>query len=247
MLFNVFNNPVSKHKLSLCADVRVIARPEELDAKIDETVAAPKGINHKRSPYFKMPDIFKAVSNKHLTVLTHYPTYQQTTEYSCGPAVVLTVLWYYGTTDNTETSLVEKMGTSTEIGTNVKQVADYFRSIGWTVQTNLSGKKTFDTYEKFAAFVLEELKSNHPILVANVAWGGYWRVIIGYDTMGTEATVDDVLIFADPYDIGDHNQDGYSVENGSKFFWSWFMYQLFPEEEREQPFVVAYPAEDKKQ
>ena len=101
--------------------------------------------------------------------LTHYPTYQQTTEYSCGPAAALTVLWYYGYKDNTEVSLVKKMGTSSQTGTHVKQTADYFRSIGWIVQTNLPGKKTFDTYEKFVSFVLQELKSNHPILVANVS------------------------------------------------------------------------------
>ena len=227
--------------LTYARDVRVIPYPA--GAKIDEAVAAPQEINHKRSAYFNMPDIFKAVSNKHLTILTHYPTYQQTTEYSCGPAAALTVLWYYGYRNNTETSLVNKMGTSSEIGTNVKQMADFFRSIGWTVQTNLPGKKTFDTYETFTTFVLQELKSNHPILVANVTWGGHWRVIIGYDTMGTASTLDDVLIFADSADTGDHNQDGYSVENGPKFYWSWFMYQLFPENEREQPFVLAYPAE----
>ncbi len=233
--------------LTYAQDVRVDADSDGLDTTIDKTMAAPQGINHKHSPYFKMPDVFKAVSNKHLTILTHYPTYQQTTEYSCGPAAALTVLRYYGYKDETETSLVKKIGTSTEIGTNVKQIANYLRSIGWTVQTSLPGKKTFDTYEKFAAFVLQELKANHPILVANVAWGGHWRVIIGYDTMGTDSTLDDVLIFADPYDIGDHNQDGYNVENGPHFFWSWFVYQLFPEDEKEQPFVLAYPEGNKKQ
>lgn len=225
-------------------EVRVIPYPEGLEAKIDETVVAPQEINHKHSAYFKMPDIFKAVSNKHLTVLTHYPTYQQTTEYSCGPAAALTVLWYYGYRNETENSLVDKIGTSSEIGTHVKQLADYFRSIGWTVRTNLPGKKTFDTYEAFAAFVRQELTAKHPILVANVAWGGHWRVIIGYDTMKTDSTLDDVLILADPADTGDHHQDGYGVENGPEFFWSWFMYQLFPESEREQPFVLTYPAKN---
>ncbi len=47
-------------------DVRVISYPES--TKIDETVLAPQEINHKRSAYFKMPDVFKAVFNKHLTI-----------------------------------------------------------------------------------------------------------------------------------------------------------------------------------
>lgn len=78
-------------------------------------------------------------------------------------------------------------------------------------------------------------------MVENVFMGGHWRVIIGYDTMGTQTIADDVLIFADTYDVADHNQDGYSIENGENFFWTWFDYQVLPENERKQPFVVAYP------
>ena len=77
-------------------------------------------------------------------------------------------------------------------------------------------------------------------MVENVFMGGHWRVIIGYDTMGTQTIADDVLIFADTYDTADHNQDGYSIENGENFFWTWFDHQILPENERKQPFVVAY-------
>ena len=51
------------------------------------------------------------------------------------------------------------------------------------------------TYEKFADFVVKELKYKHPIL----------------------------------------------VENGENFFRVWFDHQVFPENERNQPFVLAYP------
>ena len=150
------------------------------------------------------------------------------------------MLWYHNYQDVLETDLSEKMHTSSEKGTNVKGMADYFRNIGWNVQTN-GREKTFDTYENFADFVIQQLKSKHPILVANVVWGGHWRVLIGYDTMGTESNLDDILIFAEPYDTADHNQDGYSFENGQKFYWSWFVHDVFPKEERIQPFVIAYP------
>ena len=226
--------------LSHTKDIKFI--PYGPNIKLEGAAAAPKEINHKRSAYFKMPDIFKLVSNKNLTVLTHYPTYQQTTEYSCGPAAVLTVIWYYGNKDITEKELVEKMKTNSKTGTNVKNMADYFRNIGWEVKTNRV-EKTFDSYENFADFIIKELKLEHPILVANVAWGGHWRIIIGYDTMGTDSNLDDVLIFADPYDIADHNQDGYTIENGEKFYWSWFDHNLLPKRERNQPFVLAYPKE----
>ena len=91
---------------SACAkDVRVIPYPKGLDTKSDGASSAPTEINHKPSAYFTRPDIFELKSNENLTILSHYPTYQQTTEYSCGPAAALTVLWYYGINDVTEKEL----------------------------------------------------------------------------------------------------------------------------------------------
>ncbi len=48
-------------------------------------------------------------------------------------------------------------------------------------------------------------------MVESINWGGHWRVIIGYDTMNTEQTHDDILIMMDSYDVADHKQDGYVV------------------------------------
>ena len=72
-------------------------------------------------------------------------------------------------------------------------------------------------------------------------WGGHWRVIIGYDTMGTETTLDDTLILADPYDTCDHKQDGYVVQNGEKFFAMWFDHSMLPDNQRNQPWIIAHP------
>ena len=209
--------------------------------KLLKEAEAPK---HSNSPYFTMLDVSKLKSNENLTILSHYPTFQQTTEYSCGPAAALTVLEYYGKKGVTEEELIEKMGASFETGTSVKGIANYFRNLGWNVKTNLDGWQPLENYELFAAFVQEQLKSGHPIMVENVFKGGHWRVIIGYDTMGTKETADDVLIFADTYDTADHNQDGYGIENGENFFWSWFDHQILPEDERKQPFVLTYPKEN---
>ena len=66
-------------------------------------------VNHISSPYFAMPNVFEMKSNENLTILNHYPTFQQTTEYSCGPAAALTVLEYYGKKGVTEKELIEKM------------------------------------------------------------------------------------------------------------------------------------------
>ena len=218
------------------------AKEENLVLKQEDTA----NVNHLNSPYFTTPDIFESISNENLTILSHYPTFQQTTEYSCGPAAALTVLEYYGKKGLTEKELIEKTGASFETGTSVKGIANYFLGLGWNVKTNLDKWQPFEDYEPFANFVQEQLKFGHPIMVENVFKGGHWRVIIGYDTMGTQESSDDVLIFADSYDTADHNQDGYGIENGENFFWSWFDHQILPEDERKQPFVLTYPKENTK-
>ena len=71
-------------------------------------------------------------------------------------------------------------------------------------------------------------------------WGGHWQVIIGIDTCETDDPYDDVLIMADPYDVTDHNKDGYFVVPLGRFFYMWregiCAHKSNP---YEQPFVVA--------
>ncbi len=38
-----------------------------------------------------------------------------------------------------------------------------------------------------------------------------WKLVIGIDKMGTEDELDDTLILANPFDVSDHYQDGYST------------------------------------
>ena len=40
--------------------------------------------------------IHRVINTKDRIILENYPTYQQTQENTCGPAVGLTVLYYYG-------------------------------------------------------------------------------------------------------------------------------------------------------
>lgn len=54
-----------------------------------------------------------------------------------------------------------------------------------------------------------------------VDWSGHWQVLIGIDTMNTISVYDDVLIFADPYDVTDHSQDGYYIFPLGRFFYMW--------------------------
>ena len=139
------------------------------------------------------------------------------------------MLYYYGNTDYTEASLAVEMKTQPyPIGTNPKDMLAFFERLGWHTDSSLTHKK-FEDYDI-------------PIMVENVEWGGHWRVIIGYDDLGTASTLDDVLIMADPYDTCDHKQDGYAVNNGEKFYSMWFDHSMLPKDQAEQPFIIASPA-----
>ena len=221
---------------------RVIPYPAGLDTVTEGASAAPKEIDHKDSVYFTMPDFYEMRGTESRTMLTHYPTYQQTREYTCGPAAALTVFYWYGNRDYDEMSLAKGMKTQGyPIGTNPKDMVDFFKEIGWEVKSSLDSP-AFASENAFKDFVLENLRQGTPIMVENVEWGGHWRVIIGYDTMGTESILDDVLILADSYDTCDHKQDGYAVNNASKFYAMWFDHSMLPKEQSNQPWIVAKPA-----
>ena len=55
--------------------------------------------DHPDSPYFAHPDFYHMKSTASRTMLTGYQTFQQTSEWSCGPAAALTVLQWYGRAD----------------------------------------------------------------------------------------------------------------------------------------------------
>lgn len=221
----------------------VIPYPPGTDTKTEGASSVPAEINHQDSIYFTQVDYYTLQSNKTRTMLSKYPTYQQTRENTCGPAAALTVLVYYGDKVNTEASLSKAMHTKPcPIGTNVKDMVRSFERMGWTTESSLS-HKGFDTYEKFQSFVLTNLKKGRPIMVENIEWGGHWRVIIGYDTMGTASLLDDVLIMADPYDTADHRQDGYAINNGEKFYSMWMDHSMLPKDQAYQPWIITYPKE----
>ena len=137
-------------------------------------------------------------------------------------------------------TLAKEMKTTPAVGTDAKNMANFFEKIGWEVDSSLK-HKPFAEYDDFKNFVLKNLRENTPILVENVEWGGHWRVIIGYDTLGTDDTLDDVLIMMDSYDTSDHNQDGYVVNNGWRFFSMWFDHSMLPKNQQNQPWVIARP------
>ena len=193
------------------------------------------------SPYYAQKDYFTMKSTGSLVILSHFPTLQQSTEYSCGLAAALMVLKYFRPQAKaTEKELCQVMSTSTLTGTTTKGMVKYFNRDKWLVESSLT-QRSPETEEEFKKFVVEHLHRQMPIMVENIDWGGHWRVIIGYDDMGTETMADDVLIMADPYDTTDHLQDGYGIASAQRFFYMWFDAKLFPQNQRERPWLSVCP------
>ena len=77
-----------------------------------------------------------------------------------------------------------------------RQAIEIFEGVGgfdvystYDCRDNVYDVFTFD-------FIKQTLADGNPIMVGWNDWGGHWQVIIGYDTMGTETTQDDVIIVA---------------------------------------------------
>ena len=202
--------------------------------------AAPADINHSDSIYFMRTNFYELTSADGLIILTHYPTALQASDFSCGPAAALTVLRWFGNNNFDEATLVREMKTQPLVGTSLSNMVKFFRDLGWEVHSRLDTPpiKAIDEFQKF---VVDNLSAGTPIMVENVEYGGHWRVIVGYDTLGTENLFDDMLIFADPFDTSDHNSDGFAFGNADRFFSMWFDHSMLPENEREQPWLTARP------
>ena len=195
----------------------------------------------KDSVYFAAPDFYNMKSNKNLVILSNFKTMQQKTGYTCAPvAAAMVVEHALGQCPHTEMEIAKIMSTSQYNGTTIKGVVKYFEELGWNVESSANNTSP-KNYKDFLWFVQQHLHKGIPIIVENVEWGGHYRVIIGYDTMGTDYTGDDVLIMADSFDLADHVQDGYNVENAQKFFYMWFDAKLFSSWDQATPWVAAWP------
>lgn len=224
-----------------------IPYPSDYDTKTTGSSSLENKGDHLDSPYFKHPDFYNMDSTDTLTILKGFKTYQQTTEYTCGPCAALMVLNYFGESSWKEFEIGKIMGTVPHTGTNTVGMVNFFNHIGWNVKSSLTegvlpNGATFEDPQKFKEWVIGNLKAGLPIMVEWLDWGGHWQVIIGYDTMGTDSYSDDVLIFADSYDSTDHLQDGYYAFPVERFFGMWKDGWCLPKEASVQQWVIADPS-----
>lgn len=244
------STPITTTSGNYTDEMKIAKLDKDLDPEYGADSVEREG-DHQDSPYFSRLDFYNMESSESLTILPHFKTMQQTSEWSCGVTSALMVMEYYGTLqDNREEDLAKFRANGITPGaTSLAQAIDIFNGVGgYTLESSYD----YNADELWDAFPLERfeelLKEGTPIMVAWNDWGGHWQVVIGYDNMGTETTQDDVLIVADPYDTTDHNQDGYGVYGAERFYYNWTMYDFFDDKEdageRDLLFLIAKPNQE---
>lgn len=94
--------------------------PETIPAKvnIEEWGGANLYDNAGDNPgsrYFVNYDFYRARNDSQLTIIENFKTYQQTSEWSCGPATALMVLWHFGVEDYDEWDISVMMKAHTDL------------------------------------------------------------------------------------------------------------------------------------
>ena len=198
--------------------------------------------DHNRSRYYVANDFYNMKSDGTLHILEHFETYQQTREYTCGAACALMVLNWYGKKKYHEIAVSQLVESHATRGSSVENIADFFELIGWNVDFHAKTDKKFETIEEVEKFFVDTIDSGTPIMIDWVDWAGHWQVLIGIDTCSSESAYDDVLIFADPYDVTDHKQDGYYTFPLGRFLGMWREGACAEKKEPYvQPYVIAKP------
>ena len=196
--------------------------------------------NIKNSPYYPIINFYSSKVTPTLQILPHFQTYQQSIGYSCGDAATFMALRYLNITNITEYDLFIKAKTAPGKGTGTVELANAIIQLtNGAVDVEYQNGNDDISIEKFQEMVKEctNDKNKCVLLLENVEWGGHWMTLIGYDDMGTSYTGDDVLIFADPFDTVDHNQDGYVICAFERYYDMWFDDHILDEGHRYRQYV----------
>lgn len=201
--------------------------------------------------WFPALDPAVLASSRTIAFIPGLKGYQQTTEYTCGPAALLAVARYYGVpgideSAATEMRIAREAGTrfpgalkpGERIGTRPEEMAAWLRKNGFEPVLEFEQKGDGSALEKLR----ENIRRGVPTLVEWIDLSGHWVVAVGWDDRGTAATSDDVLIFADSYDRYDDHRDGYTFTNAERFYWMWFDALYFGRETWRTMITVPPPA-----
>lgn len=122
------------------------------------------------------------------TIFLHAYSYQQTTGYTCGPAVIMSLLHYYGMLNTsqmnhqTEMRIAKEMGTTLEDGTSLESMASWLKNHGFDV--NYGQGVTVD-------MLVDNLKRGIPTIIIWNDWTGHALLVVGYQIKQDMMLVDD--------------------------------------------------------
>lgn len=180
--------------------------------------------NAETITYWSDNDYYNTVSGDTLTILPGFKTRLQPTGWTCGMSSIVTVLDWFGLCptlnefDLANLRGIDKWAAGTTLEEEMivlNNLAELGLTPAWNMTSSLDDPYLFGDPEWLDA----ELAAGHPVLVVWNAYGWHWQIIIGHDTMGTEDTLDDVLIMMDPYDTTDQDANGYELESYERLFW----------------------------
>lgn len=213
--------------------------PYDPDQAIEGAAGVEREGDHQNSRYYVHHDFFNMTSDDTLTILPKFKTQQQATEWTCGPTSALMVLEHFQKRgDLFEMDLVALRQKDQPGATNLQQMINIFDALGgFEYESTYDYKDNLDAIE--STMLLDYLKKGIPVIIGWDEWGGHWQVVIGYDTMGTETEIDDVLIIADPYDTTDHDQDGYVIQSFERFYYNWL--NSFDPDFESHVFLAVWP------
>jgi hypothetical protein len=144
---------------------------------------------------------------KHL-VLTNVYSYQQTTNYTCGPSAVMTLLQHYGKLSmsqmnrETEMRIAKEMNT-TESGTSQMELVAWLRKNGFSVEYGQN--VTLD-------MLINNINRGIPTIIAWNDLSEHAMVVVGYNSAGVTPTGSkDVVFAADPASSGSIEANGVTI------------------------------------
>ena len=172
--------------------------------------------------------------------------YQQTTDFTCAPAAVMSLLHWYkllpqkDLNAQTEMRIAQEMGTrdlkSPQPGTTTTEIVNWLEHNGFAVVSGQDG-----SLELLRSY----LNKGIPVLVEWIDWGGHWVVATGYHAAyESPSKGPDTIFFADPAShwSNPNNPDGISSFNAWRFRDMWFDVQyLNPGQITRNVYIVAVP------
>ncbi len=190
-----------------------------------------KAIDQEKTHWFPKIEPEKLMNRKGFYFIEGLNGYQQTTDYTCGPVVLMKISMYYHKGDVTASSFTEMriaqeagarsfdvIGKGGKPGTTPDEMKRWLETHGFDVRIDYEKKDDGSALRQLQANVMNGI----PTIVEWADLGGHWVIVVGYDTRGNDDPWDDVIIFADSYDKYDDYNDGYSFVNANRFYWLWY-------------------------